>query len=195
MSLVVSWQVSVFDGESWTKTSCNSQPWCFHVKVKNFGLVKYCIVTFESFKTDVLWLIWCWAALWRYRRVCIISCNLYQSLVWVKVLAQQILLCSCGVCVVRHVSQNSTCWVRSRKELLSLAFLEFDTWLVSALGLDSRNTGMLLSIRQECVSMEENPQVFFCCCEGNYCNERFTHLPDMIGSGNRGECWAHLASK
>ncbi|TMS09486.1 Activin receptor type-2B [Larimichthys crocea] len=39
--------------------------------------------------------------------------------------------------------------------------------------------------RQECVSMEENPQVFFCCCEGNYCNERFTHLPDMIGSGNR----------
>uniref|UniRef100_A0A7N8Y757 Serine/threonine-protein kinase receptor n=1 Tax=Mastacembelus armatus TaxID=205130 RepID=A0A7N8Y757_9TELE len=36
--------------------------------------------------------------------------------------------------------------------------------------------------RQECVSMEENPQVFFCCCEGNYCNERFTHLPDMIGS-------------
>uniref|UniRef100_A0A3Q1CE59 Serine/threonine-protein kinase receptor n=1 Tax=Amphiprion ocellaris TaxID=80972 RepID=A0A3Q1CE59_AMPOC len=39
--------------------------------------------------------------------------------------------------------------------------------------------------RSECVSMEENPQVFFCCCEGNYCNERFTHLPDMIGSGNR----------
>uniref|UniRef100_A0A8C5FQ62 Serine/threonine-protein kinase receptor n=1 Tax=Gadus morhua TaxID=8049 RepID=A0A8C5FQ62_GADMO len=39
--------------------------------------------------------------------------------------------------------------------------------------------------RQECVSMDENPQVFFCCCEGNYCNERFTHLPDMIGSGNR----------
>ncbi|XP_029380371.1 activin receptor type-2B isoform X1 [Echeneis naucrates] len=39
--------------------------------------------------------------------------------------------------------------------------------------------------RQECVSMEENPQVFFCCCEGNYCNERFTHLPDMIGNGNR----------
>uniref|UniRef100_A0AAY5KDF3 Serine/threonine-protein kinase receptor n=1 Tax=Esox lucius TaxID=8010 RepID=A0AAY5KDF3_ESOLU len=34
--------------------------------------------------------------------------------------------------------------------------------------------------RQECVSMEENPQVFFCCCEGNYCNERFTHLPDLV---------------
>lgn len=39
--------------------------------------------------------------------------------------------------------------------------------------------------------MEENPQVFFCCCEGNYCNERFTHLPDMIGSGNRGERQIH----
>ncbi|XP_029003743.1 activin receptor type-2B [Betta splendens] len=32
--------------------------------------------------------------------------------------------------------------------------------------------------RQECVATEENPQVFFCCCEGNFCNERFTHLPD-----------------
>ncbi|KAG9356035.1 hypothetical protein JZ751_000879 [Albula glossodonta] len=35
--------------------------------------------------------------------------------------------------------------------------------------------------RQECVATEENPQVFFCCCEGNYCNERFTHLPDVSG--------------
>uniref|UniRef100_A0A8C2G8M5 Serine/threonine-protein kinase receptor n=1 Tax=Cyprinus carpio TaxID=7962 RepID=A0A8C2G8M5_CYPCA len=32
--------------------------------------------------------------------------------------------------------------------------------------------------RSECVATEENPQVFFCCCEGNFCNERFTHLPD-----------------
>ncbi|TRY55337.1 hypothetical protein DNTS_009043 [Danionella cerebrum] len=35
--------------------------------------------------------------------------------------------------------------------------------------------------RQECVATEENPQVFFCCCEGNLCNERFTHLPDVTG--------------
>ncbi|XP_030629188.1 activin receptor type-2B isoform X2 [Chanos chanos] len=35
--------------------------------------------------------------------------------------------------------------------------------------------------RQECVATEESPQVFFCCCEGNYCNERFTHLPDIVG--------------
>ncbi|KAG1944421.1 activin receptor type-2B [Pimephales promelas] len=35
--------------------------------------------------------------------------------------------------------------------------------------------------RQECVATEENPQVFFCCCEGNFCNERFTHLPDVSG--------------
>uniref|UniRef100_A0A669B1F0 Serine/threonine-protein kinase receptor n=1 Tax=Oreochromis niloticus TaxID=8128 RepID=A0A669B1F0_ORENI len=33
--------------------------------------------------------------------------------------------------------------------------------------------------RQECVATEESPQVFFCCCEGNFCNERFTHLPDI----------------
>ncbi|KAM4606304.1 activin receptor type-2B [Polymixia lowei] len=35
--------------------------------------------------------------------------------------------------------------------------------------------------RQECVATEESPQVFFCCCEGNFCNERFTHLPDVTG--------------
>uniref|UniRef100_A0A8P4G860 Serine/threonine-protein kinase receptor n=1 Tax=Dicentrarchus labrax TaxID=13489 RepID=A0A8P4G860_DICLA len=35
--------------------------------------------------------------------------------------------------------------------------------------------------RQECVATEESPQVFFCCCEGNFCNERFTHLPDATG--------------
>uniref|UniRef100_A0A8B9JBB3 Serine/threonine-protein kinase receptor n=1 Tax=Astyanax mexicanus TaxID=7994 RepID=A0A8B9JBB3_ASTMX len=35
--------------------------------------------------------------------------------------------------------------------------------------------------RQECVATEENPQVFFCCCEGSFCNERFTHLPDVSG--------------
>lgn len=37
------------------------------------------------------------------------------------------------------------------------------------------------SCRQECVATEENPQVFFCCCEGNYCNEKFTHLPEVTG--------------
>ncbi|XP_069898536.1 activin receptor type-2B isoform X2 [Dipodomys merriami] len=35
--------------------------------------------------------------------------------------------------------------------------------------------------RQECVATEENPQVYFCCCEGNFCNERFTHLPEPGG--------------
>uniref|UniRef100_A0A8C2PMK9 Serine/threonine-protein kinase receptor n=1 Tax=Cyprinus carpio TaxID=7962 RepID=A0A8C2PMK9_CYPCA len=34
--------------------------------------------------------------------------------------------------------------------------------------------------RQECVATEESPQVFFCCCEGNYCNEKFTHLPEAV---------------
>ncbi|XP_061877336.1 activin receptor type-2B-like isoform X2 [Entelurus aequoreus] len=36
--------------------------------------------------------------------------------------------------------------------------------------------------REECVSTEESPQVFFCCCEGNMCNNKFTHLPDAAGS-------------
>ncbi|KAG7524461.1 activin receptor type-2B-like [Solea senegalensis] len=35
--------------------------------------------------------------------------------------------------------------------------------------------------RSECVATEESPQVFFCCCEGNLCNDKFTHLPDTSG--------------
>ncbi|KAM4718110.1 activin receptor type-2B [Anableps anableps] len=35
--------------------------------------------------------------------------------------------------------------------------------------------------RQDCVATEDSPEVFFCCCEGNFCNEKFTHLPDLRG--------------
>ncbi|KAM8822638.1 activin receptor type-2B-like isoform 2-T3 [Spinachia spinachia] len=35
--------------------------------------------------------------------------------------------------------------------------------------------------RQDCVATEESPQVFFCCCEGNFCNDRFSHLVDATG--------------
>ncbi|XP_034065910.1 activin receptor type-2B-like [Gymnodraco acuticeps] len=31
--------------------------------------------------------------------------------------------------------------------------------------------------KQDCVATEESPQVFFCCCEGDFCNEMFKHLP------------------
>ena len=40
--------------------------------------------------------------------------------------------------------------------------------------------------RQECVATEENPQVYFCCCEGNFCNERFTPLPEAGGPEGEG---------
>lgn len=112
----------------------------------------------------------------------------------VKVPAQQIRLRSCGVCAPseRRASGNATCRGQSASEMPSSAAWNLTRGWCPRL---SRNTGMLLSPRQECVSMEENPQVFFCCCEGNYCNERFTHLPDMISNGNRGERRAHLASK
>ncbi|XP_045924484.1 activin receptor type-2A-like [Micropterus dolomieu] len=30
----------------------------------------------------------------------------------------------------------------------------------------------------ECVERKESPDVFFCCCEGNMCNERFLYAPD-----------------
>ncbi|CAJ0930055.1 unnamed protein product [Ranitomeya imitator] len=31
----------------------------------------------------------------------------------------------------------------------------------------------------DCIERKENPEVFFCCCEGNICNERFFHSPEM----------------
>ncbi|XP_051871742.1 activin receptor type-2B isoform X1 [Pristis pectinata] len=34
--------------------------------------------------------------------------------------------------------------------------------------------------RVECVATEENPHVFFCCCEGNYCNDKFFHFPESV---------------
>ncbi|XP_055519803.1 activin receptor type-2B-like isoform X1 [Leucoraja erinacea] len=34
--------------------------------------------------------------------------------------------------------------------------------------------------RVECVATEENPHVFFCCCEGNYCNDKFFHFPETV---------------
>lgn len=52
--------------------------------------------------------------------------------------------------------------------------------------------------RQECVATEENPQVYFCCCEGNFCNERFTHLPEAggpEGEGHRGGDVGQLRSR
>ncbi|KAM8722119.1 activin receptor type-2A isoform 1-T1 [Acanthopagrus schlegelii] len=30
----------------------------------------------------------------------------------------------------------------------------------------------------ECVERKESPDVFFCCCEGNMCNERFLYVPE-----------------
>lgn len=34
----------------------------------------------------------------------------------------------------------------------------------------------------ECVERKENPDVFFCCCEGNMCNKKFHYSPEMIQS-------------
>ncbi|XP_051841789.1 activin receptor type-2A isoform X1 [Antechinus flavipes] len=33
--------------------------------------------------------------------------------------------------------------------------------------------------RNDCVEKKDNPEVYFCCCEGNMCNERFFYFPEM----------------
>lgn len=39
-------------------------------------------------------------------------------------------------------------------------------------------TPVLSSFSRECVEKKEDPDVFFCCCEGNMCNEKFFYNPD-----------------
>ncbi|XP_053900423.1 activin receptor type-2A isoform X1 [Malaclemys terrapin pileata] len=33
--------------------------------------------------------------------------------------------------------------------------------------------------RTDCIEKKDSPDVFFCCCEGNMCNERFFYFPEM----------------
>ncbi|OWK52166.1 Activin receptor type-2A [Lonchura striata] len=33
--------------------------------------------------------------------------------------------------------------------------------------------------RNDCIEKKDSPDVFFCCCEGNMCNERFFYFPEM----------------
>lgn len=37
----------------------------------------------------------------------------------------------------------------------------------------------LVSCRNDCIEKKDSPEVFFCCCEGNMCNERFFYFPEM----------------
>lgn len=37
---------------------------------------------------------------------------------------------------------------------------------------------LFLLLSTECVERKEDPEVFFCCCEGNMCNEKFFYNPD-----------------
>ena len=36
----------------------------------------------------------------------------------------------------------------------------------------------LLFYRNECVEKKDDPEVFFCCCEGSMCNKKFSYNPD-----------------
>lgn len=43
----------------------------------------------------------------------------------------------------------------------------------------------LVHCSNECVERKESPDVFFCCCEGNMCNERFLYAPETTPDGNQ----------
>lgn len=33
--------------------------------------------------------------------------------------------------------------------------------------------------RTDCIEKKDSPEVYFCCCEGSMCNERFSYFPEM----------------
>ena len=37
----------------------------------------------------------------------------------------------------------------------------------------------LFVYRTDCIEKKDSPEVYFCCCEGNMCNERFSYFPEM----------------
>lgn len=40
----------------------------------------------------------------------------------------------------------------------------------------------------ECVEAKESPDVFFCCCEGSMCNEKFLYSPDTQAVQSKSSC-------
>lgn len=41
------------------------------------------------------------------------------------------------------------------------------------------NKFIIIFYRNDCIEKKDSPEVFFCCCEGNMCNERFFYFPEM----------------
>ncbi|XP_027867212.1 activin receptor type-2A isoform X1 [Xiphophorus couchianus] len=46
----------------------------------------------------------------------------------------------------------------------------------------------------ECVERKVSPEVFFCCCEGNMCNERFMYIPDTQPQNDTSHSTAYTTS-
>ncbi|XP_037550036.1 activin receptor type-2B-like [Nematolebias whitei] len=68
-----------------------------------------------------------------------------------------------------EADKRSHCFASWRNDSSSVELLKKGCWLDDFNCYD----------RQDCVATEQSPQVFFCCCEGNFCNEKFTHLPNV----------------
>lgn len=45
--------------------------------------------------------------------------------------------------------------------------------------LKINNFSVTTFCRNDCIEKKDSPEVFFCCCEGNMCNERFFYFPEM----------------
>ncbi|XP_026148601.1 activin receptor type-2B-like [Mastacembelus armatus] len=67
-----------------------------------------------------------------------------------------------------EADKRSHCYASWRNESGSVELLKTGCWLDDFNCYD----------RLDCVATEDSPQVFFCCCEGDFCNERFEYLPD-----------------
>lgn len=46
--------------------------------------------------------------------------------------------------------------------------------------------------RSECVEKKDAPEVFFCCCEGSLCNNKFSYSPDSSQPQTPSKIYVHL---
>lgn len=85
--------------------------------------------------------------------------------------------CSTVTPLVPHVSLNSL-----RKNFTFWRWAYAFSWpekTQNKPNLRLINLFLILFSRNDCIEKKDSPEVFFCCCEGNMCNERFFYFPEM----------------
>lgn len=78
----------------------------------------------------------------------------------------------CCVCFLFFFFLRNVSWSECMFKIAPMSFCS--AWR----GLSVSDFHLCVLCSNECVERKESPDVFFCCCEGNMCNERFLYAPE-----------------